>query len=137
VKNLISPPAKILGFVGIVISILSLMATLYLYGREATLISLTRDVAGAAIAESDTYSMMRWIDTLASSWSCSFILIPVLAIILLVYSVLLIVFCGRKAKQTKFYQSSRIPLIRPIQKNMEDKSWYASVASSDVALNIM
>jgi flagellar biosynthesis protein FlhB len=91
--------AKILGFVGIIISIVSLMATIYLYLRQATLMSLTRDIAGAAIDRSDKQSMMEWINTLASSWSHSLMPIPILATILLLYSTILLELSKCKTSQ--------------------------------------
>jgi len=55
----LSSYAKILGFVGIAISVLSLVLTVYLYFKQAGLISLTRDIAGEAIDRSYKYSMMQ------------------------------------------------------------------------------
>lgn len=73
-----------------VVSILSLILSVYLFLKSAVMISMTRDVAFNAIATSDAGSMRQWIDILASSWSHSLAPIPVLATLLLLYSLLLL-----------------------------------------------
>jgi len=81
---------RALGLIGIIISVLSFMLTVYLFLKSAVTISLTRDIAGETIATSNIQSMMQWIDTLGSSWIHSLIPIPILATILLLYSLLLL-----------------------------------------------
>jgi len=85
-----SSHAKILGLVGIIISVSSLILTIHPFFKSAGMISLTRDVAWHAIATSDVNSMRQWIDVLASSWAHSLMPIPILAILLLLYSSLLL-----------------------------------------------
>jgi hypothetical protein len=81
---------KFLGVLGVAVSVLSFMLAIYLFLKSAVLISLTRDIAFNAIVTSDAGSMRQWIDTLASSWSHSLIPIPILAALLLLYSLLLL-----------------------------------------------
>jgi hypothetical protein len=56
---------KILGVLGVAVSVLSFALAIYLFLNSAVLIPLTRDIAFNAVVTSDAGSMRRWIDTFA------------------------------------------------------------------------
>ena len=91
---------KIAGLAGVVISVASLILSIYLFIREAAVISLTRDVVSIALANCSAGGkelLVDWVNELAYMWSSSLLAVPVLSFILLLLSVMVLIE-GRRVK---------------------------------------
>ena len=91
---------KTVGLAGVVIGIASLILSIYLFIREATVISLTRNVVSIALANCSAGSkelLVDWVNELACMWSSSLLVIPTLSLILLLLSVIVLIE-GRRVK---------------------------------------
>ena len=101
---------KIIGLVGVVIGVASLILSAYLFIREATVISLTRDIIGIALANCSAGSkelLVNWVDALAYMWSSSLLAVPVLSLILLLFSVIVLIEGGRAERRVSSDREGR------------------------------
>ncbi len=81
---------RLVGIVGVVIGVFALVLSVYLFLKEATMISLTRDIVGIALSKHppDKELLMDWIDTLSAAWSRSLLAMLFLGLVILVLSAL-------------------------------------------------
>ncbi|RLF21345.1 MAG: hypothetical protein DRJ68_03685 [Thermoprotei archaeon] len=67
---LMAKPVKLLGLIGVLAGLLGVALSVYMLLREATAISLTRDIVGSiAMSQADRELLLSWINWLGSGWS--------------------------------------------------------------------
>lgn len=78
---------RLLGFMGLVLGVLGIMGSIYLFLKEASLISLSRDIIGSIVSSSAEKELVfNWLNVLASSWSFSIICFFAFSLILTAFS---------------------------------------------------
>ncbi|MHC1636870.1 MAG: hypothetical protein ACXQTU_01700 [Candidatus Nezhaarchaeales archaeon] len=83
---------RLLGLMGLVLGVLGIVSSIYLFLKEASLISLSRDIIGSVVSSpADKELVFNWLNILASSWSFSIICFFAFSLILTAFSAALLI----------------------------------------------
>jgi len=90
---------RLLGLMGLILGALGIIASIYLFLKEASLISLSRDIIGSVVSSpADKELVFNWLNVLASSWSFSIICFLAFSLILTAFSAALLITSFKASK---------------------------------------